>query len=200
MSVTPTITSTCAWERFQGRLGPPSQRFLALSMAGILAVAATLSVVIAAPAAAAAPTGVGAGSYTTDVTGPLPSGCGDLSTNPRQFMTANAPSGAVPTNDWWSSLVFKKLNCNYSENLEAHPAVYLPGAAGLGFAYPTTPQISTPAPGLQEYHYVNSQDFIAGMTGLNAPVVKVDGWSDWTVTPSWTRQTNSGSATGIAAA
>ena len=102
---------------------------------------------IAAPAAAAAPTGVGAGSYTTDVVGPLPSGCGDLSTNPRQFMTANAPIGAVPTNDWWSSLVFKKLNCNYSENLEAHPAVYLPGAAGLGFAYPTTPAISTPGTG-----------------------------------------------------
>ena len=67
--------------------------------------------------------------------------------------------------------------------------------AGLGFSYPTTPQISTPAPGLQEYHYVYSQDFIAGMTGLNAPVVKVDGWSDWTVTPSWSDGTRTMTAT-----
>ena len=195
MSAAPEITSTWAWERFQGRPATGRQRVLALSLAGIIAVVATVSVLIAAPAAAAAPTGVGAGSYTTDVGGPLPSGCGDLSTNPRQFMTANAPIGAVPTNDWWSSLVFKKLNCNYSENLEAHPAVYLPGAAGLGFAYPTTPAISTPAPGLQEYHYAYGQDFIAGMTGLNAPAVKVDGWSDWTVTPSWSDGTRTMTAT-----
>ena len=91
MSAAPEITSTWAWERFQGRPATRRQRVLALSLAGILAAVATVSVLIAAPAAAAAPTGVGAGSYTTDVAGPLPSGCGDLSTNPRQFMTANAP-------------------------------------------------------------------------------------------------------------
>ena len=38
-----------------------------MSTAWILVVAATVSVVIAAPVAAAAPTAVGAGSYTTDV-------------------------------------------------------------------------------------------------------------------------------------
>ncbi len=189
------ITSTHAWERFQNQRRKGSNRLLALSIAGIMAVAATVSVVIAAPAAAAVSTAVGAGSYTTDVVGPLPSGCGDLSTNPRQFVTANAPTGAVPTNDWWSSLVFKRLNCQYSENLEAHPAVYLPGGSGLGFSYPTIPTISTPGPGMQEYHYTYSQDFIAGMTGLNAPVVKVDGWSDWTVTPSWSDGTRTMTAT-----
>ncbi len=67
--------------------------------------------------------------------------------------------------------------------------------AGLGFSYPTIPTISTPGPGLQEYHYTYSQDFIAGMTGLNAPVVKVDGWSDWTVTPSWSDGTRTMTAT-----
>ncbi len=132
-----------------------------------------------------AATAVGAGSYTTDPIGPLPSGCGTVSTNPRQFVTAHAPTGAIPTNDWWSSLVFKRLNCQYSENLEAHPLSYLPNANGLGFSYSTTAQLLAPAPGLQEYHYPYSQDFTAGVSGLNAPIVKVDGWSDWTVTPAW---------------
>ena len=33
------------------------------------------------------------------------------------------------------------------------------------------------------------------MTGLTAPVVKVDGWSDWTVTPSWSDGTRTMTAT-----
>jgi hypothetical protein len=33
------------------------------------------------------------------------------------------------------------------------------------------------------------------MTGLVAPVVKVDGWSDWTVTPSWSDGTRTMTAT-----
>ena len=131
---------------------------------------------------------VGAGSYTTNPVGPLPGGCGTVSTNPRQFLTARAPTGAIPTNDWWSSLVFKRLNCQYSENLEAHPLSFLPNANGLGFSYSTTAQLLAPAPGLQEYHYPYLQDFTAGVGGLNAPIVKVDGWSDWTVTPGVERR------------
>ncbi|MET0967002.1 MAG: glycosyl hydrolase [Nakamurella sp.] len=170
---------------------------MAAIVAAVLVVAATLTVVVnaAASSLAAGGTPVGSGSYTTDPVGPLPSGCGDLSTNPRQFLTQNAPAGAVPTNDWWSSLVFKKLNCQYSEALQAHPAAYLPNAGGLGFSYTTTPQLAVPAPGLQEYHYAYSQDFTAGVTGLSAPVVKVDGWSDWTVTPSWNDGARSMTAT-----
>ena len=138
---------------------------------------------------------VGSGSYTTDPVGKLPSGCGSISTDPRQFLTANAPSGALPTNDWWSSLAFKRLNCQYSEILQAHPAAYLPAANGLGFSYSTSAQLVEPAPGLQEYHYPYQQDFTAGVAGLNAPMVKVDGWSDWTVTPSWEDGTRSMTAT-----
>src|SRR6476469_2625980 len=39
------------------------------------------------------------------------------------------------------------------------------------------------------------QDFTAGVAGLDAPLVKVDGWSDWTVTPSWEDGTRSTTAT-----
>lgn len=157
-------------------------------------IATSILTVLAAPAAQAG-TQVGAGSYTTTPAGLLPYGCGSISTNPRQFLTDNAPSGAVPTNDWWSSLVFKKLNCQYSEILQAHPAAYLPNAGGLGFSYSTAPEFVVPAPGLQEYHYPYNQDFTAGVTGLNAPIVKVDGWSDWTVTPSWADGSRSMTAT-----
>ena len=83
-------------------------------------------------------------------------------------------------------MVFERLNCRYSENLvEAHPLSFLPNANGLGFSYSTTAQLLAPAPGLQQYHYPYAQDFTAGVGGLNAPIVKVDGWSDWTVTPAW---------------
>ena len=91
--------------------------------------------------------------------------------------------------------MFKKLNCNYSEILQAHPAAYLPNAGGLGFSYSTAAEFVVPAPGLQEYHYPYKQDFTAGVAGLNAPMVKVDNWSDWTVTPSWTDGSRSMTAT-----
>jgi endoglucanase Acf2 len=130
---------------------------------------------------------VGAGSYTETLPAgaSLPVGCGDLATDPRQFMTANAPAGPVPTNDWWSSLVFKKFDCAYSENLHAHPISYDTTAGGLGFSYNTTPQISGSATGVGEYHYIYQEDFTAGVAGLNAPRTLVDSWSDWTVTPYW---------------
>ncbi|MFD9124327.1 glycosyl hydrolase [Kitasatospora sp. NPDC059571] len=148
------------------------------TVAALLAAAlATLS-----PQAASADT-VGAGSYTTQAPGPLPSGCGNLSTNPRQWVTANAPAGAVPTNDWWSSILWKKTDCAYGEPLFAHPLGFRAHSAGLGFSYTTTPAVSGSGTGVGEYHFPYSEDFVAGVTGLGASEVKVDGWSDWTVSP-----------------
>ncbi|MFJ6199836.1 glycosyl hydrolase [Micromonospora sp. NPDC092111] len=134
------------------------------------------------PAEAAA---VGAGSYTTDPVGPLPTGCGTLSTNPRQFATANAPAGPVPTNDWWSSLLWKKTNCAYSEPLHAHPLSYQTFGDGLGFSAPSTATVSGTPTGVGEYKYAYAEDIRVGVAALGVPVVKVDGWSDWTVTPYW---------------
>ncbi|WP_203996122.1 glycosyl hydrolase [Virgisporangium aurantiacum] len=170
----------------------PSRAFV-LTVAA--AVAAGLGAVVFGGATGAAP--VGAGSYTETLPAgaSLPVGCGDLSTNPRQFMTANAPAGPVPTNDWWSSLVFKKFDCAFSENLHAHPTSYDTTAGGLGFSYNTTPQISGSATGVGEYHYIYQEDFTAGVAGLNAPRTLVDGWTDWTVTPYWSDGTRTMKAT-----
>ncbi|WP_427165697.1 glycosyl hydrolase [Streptomyces sp. C1-1] len=146
-----------------------------------LAVAALLGAALD-PAAARADT-VGAGSYTTTAPGPLPSGCADLSTNPRHWVTADAPSGAVPTNDWWSSILWKRTNCAYGEPLFAQPLGFRAQSAGLGVSYSTKPTISGSAKGVGEYHFNYTEDFVAGVAGLGAAEVKVDDWSDWTVSP-----------------
>lgn len=104
---------------------------------------------------------------------------------PRQFATANAPAGAVPTNDWWSSLLFKRTDCAFSEPLHAHPTSYDTFTDGLGFSANSTPAISGTANGVGEYHYPYVQDIRVGVAGLAAPQVKVDGWTDWTVSPYW---------------
>ncbi len=155
----------------------------ALAVGGVLALASGFLTFVVIQPAGAVP--VGAGSYTTTPVGPLPSGCGAISSNPRLWATANAPSGPIPTNDWWSSILYKRTDCAYSEPLHAHPVSYDALNAGLGFSYNTTPTISGTATGVGEYHYPYKQDFIAGVTGLNSPDVKVDGWTDWTVTPFW---------------
>jgi endoglucanase Acf2 len=178
-----------------GRRTTPTVSGRTLVLAAAASLIAGLGAVAIATTADAA--SVGAGSYTEALPAGagLPVGCGDLATNPRQFMTANAPSGPVPTNDWWSSLVYKKFDCGYSENLHAHPVSYDTTSGGLGFSYNTTPQISGSATGVGEYHYIYIEDFTAGVAGLNAPKTMVDGWTDWTVTPYWSDGTRTMKAT-----
>ncbi|MET7394772.1 glycosyl hydrolase [Dactylosporangium sp. NPDC005572] len=155
--------------------------------AGAIAVAVVATVVtfLTLPDAEAAT--LGSGSYAT--TRPAgtsgPTGCGSIATNPRQFVTANAPTGPVPTNDWWSALLFKRTDCAYSTPLQAHPMAFQPSAGGLGVGYTTDAAISGTATGVGEYHYPYATEFTLGVTGLNAPNTLVDGWTDWTVTPSW---------------
>jgi endoglucanase Acf2 len=148
----------------------------------------------------AAPVGaepVGAGSYTTTLPAgaALPSGCGDLATNPRRHMTANAPAGPVPTNDWWSSLVYKRTDCAFSDNLMAHPFSFDTVAGGLGVDYSTSPTITGTPTTVGEYHFQYGADFTLGVTGLNATESKVDGWTDWTVSPYWSDGTRTLRAT-----
>ena len=161
-------------------------RFAGLATAALAALGAgTVAVTLTATAEAAT---VGAGSYTETLPAgaKLPSGCGSIATNPRQYVTGNAPQGAVPTNDWWSSLLFKKGDdCAFSQPLFAGPAAYRPVPGGLGLSYQTDAAISGSATGPGEYHYPYAQHVVVGVAGLNAPRALVDGWSDWTVTPSW---------------
>lgn len=181
-----------------GRSGPPgappdaprvrarrsSRRSRGAVLGVVVALLGAMLAVLTAHAATAGTTGqVGQGSYTTTPPGPLPSGCADVSTNPRHWVTANAPSGAVPTNDWWTSILWKRTNCAYGEPLFAQPLAFRAQSAGLGVSYSTTPTISGSGTGVGEYHYDYAEDFVVGVAGLAAPEVKVDDWSDWTVSP-----------------
>ncbi|MBA3529417.1 MAG: hypothetical protein H0T91_08950, partial [Propionibacteriaceae bacterium] len=163
----------------------PKLRATAVLSASALVLGAFFA--LGLPRAADAAT-IGAGSYTTTLPagGSLPTGCGDISTNPRASLTANAPKGPVPTNDWWSSILWKKTNCGFGEPLHAHPAAYRASSGGLGISYTTTPLITGTATGVGEYKFPYTEDIRVGVSGMNAGAVMVDGWSDWTVTPSWT--------------
>ncbi|MFG2107303.1 glycosyl hydrolase [Micromonospora chersina] len=171
------------------------RRALALAAASVLA-AGVLGVVVAGGGTATAGT-VGAGSYTETLPpgAVLPRGCGDISTNPRLFTTADAPKGAIPTNDWWSSLIWKRNNCATSENMHAHPLAYHAENNGLGLSYTTTPAISGSATGVGEYHFPYTEDVRVGVAGLVAPVVKAADWTDWTVTADWSDGTRTMRAT-----
>ena len=91
--------------------------------------------------------------------------------------------GPIPTNDWWSSLVFQRFPDNpYSENMHAHPLAMKAKAGGLGVAYPKTYVIT---PDQRKYEYTYTEDFTLGVTGLSSPDAKLDGYSDWTVSAYW---------------
>nr|MDT0658687.1 glycosyl hydrolase [Micromonospora sp. DSM 115978] len=161
----------------------PARRGLAAAAA--VALAAGALTVAVQRGADADP--IGAGSYTTTrpAGGAAPTACGNIPTNPRQYVTGNAPAGAVPTNDWWSSLLFKRYDCAYSEPLHAHPMSFDTASGGLGVSYTTEAAISGTSTGVGEYHYPYTTEFTLGVAGLNSPDVKVDGWTDWTVSPYW---------------
>ena len=122
----------------------------------------------------------------------MPTECNDTPvTNPRAHVTSNFPAGAIPTNDWWTSLLWRKFNCaSISENLMAHPLAFHAYTNGLGVSYPTTASISGTATGVGEYHYNYAEDFRLGIAGLDADG-KVDGYSDWTVSELWTNGSSS---------
>ena len=151
---------------------PPRRRSrLTASLVALSLAAGTLVAGAVARPAEAAVTSVGAGSYTTTLPAgqSLPTGCGDISTNPRGALTANAPTGPVPTNDWWSSILFKKTDCAFGEPLYAHPAAYDTYPGGLGFSYTNTPTITGTATGVGEYQFPYTRDLLVGVAGLNSP-------------------------------
>ncbi|WP_222836776.1 glycosyl hydrolase [Cellulomonas flavigena] len=138
---------------------------------------------------------VGAGGYAAAPVGPTPEGCDSIEADPRSALTEDAPQGPLPTNDWWSSLLYKRLDCRMSEPLHAHPASYQPTPAGLGISTPREATLSGTKGGIGEFHFTYVQDVLVGVAGLDAPTVQVAGWTDWTVTPSWSDGTRSLRAT-----
>ncbi|MZF85344.1 glycosyl hydrolase [Streptomyces sp. SID5643] len=158
------------------------RRPLALLSTAVLA-AAGLASTVGSSVASAATIEVGKGSYS-DV---RPAGRQGPSNNGGQAVkpkvTPAMADKPVPTNDWWSSLIFQRFASNpWSENMYGHPLTYKAVSGGLEVGYPTDHQI---VGGGRQYEFAHKADLTLGLAGLNSPDAKADGWSDWTVTPYW---------------
>ncbi|MDW4906385.1 glycosyl hydrolase [Streptomyces sp. ADMS] len=145
--------------------------------------AAGLAATVGGGVAFAATIEVGKGSYS-DVRPAGRQGPSDNGGQPvKPKVTPAMADKPVPTNDWWSSLVFQRFAGNpWSENMYGHPLTYKAVSGGLEVGYPTTHQIVGDG---RQYEFPHKADLTLGLAGLNSPDAKADGWSDWTVTPYW---------------
>ncbi|MBM7602519.1 endoglucanase Acf2 [Metabacillus crassostreae] len=118
---------------------------------------------------------VGAGNYRTSIDG-LNYG----SPQSEIFKTINL-EGAIPTNEWWSSAIWK----DFSSAIYPHPLAVKAYDQGLGIDYPEV----TVEPNTREdgKDFVNAlyedkdKDLVLGGEGLTAEAALVDGYSDWAV-------------------
>jgi endoglucanase Acf2 len=140
-----------------------------------------LAALVAGPSAAEV-VRLGRGSFSTSLP-PGAKGPADSRGQPAEPAVSARVKGPVPTNDWWSSLVWKRNpDRPYSGPMFAHPLALRARAEGLEVAYPTHP---TCTPDGRNYNYHFRPDLVVGVDGLDAPRAVVDGFGDWTVSALW---------------
>ncbi|RBM08950.1 glycosyl hydrolase [Streptomyces sp. PT12] len=154
-------------------------RRTALTLTAAATAVAGLALVPGSANAAEVP--VGSGSYSDE----RPAGANGPQNSQGAAVTpqvTEAMAGQpIPTNDWWSSLVFKRYaDQPHSQPMFGHPLSYQAVDSGLEVGYPTQPDVSGVS-----YHFPHQADLTVGVAGLNSPDTKADGWSDWTVSPYW---------------
>ncbi len=117
---------------------------------------------------------VGAGSYTTK----LPTGAKEPGTLP--FVT-EAVKKPIPTNDWWSSLVFSK----FSNQMFPHPLGVQAHEKGLRIYYPGVGYTANPE-GIFTAVMQAPDDLVIGHSAqLTFPDARAESWSDWFVTAAF---------------
>jgi endoglucanase Acf2 len=89
----------------------------------------------------------------------------------------------IPSNDWWTSLIwpFYPAN-NFGENLYAHPLILKALPDGLALGHPDEATI-TPDDVNYTFHF--QEDLRIGVEGVQANQILVEDYTDWTVTPRW---------------
>jgi endoglucanase Acf2 len=131
---------------------------------------------------------VGAGGYRND----LPLG---EDGKPRRQLTESplvAPGmqAPIPTNDWWSSLIWP-LHSPHSQAMFPHPLAVKAQEHGLGIGYTQTPIISDhnkDGKVFQKgtgYRYPYCESIVVGLAGMEVEETVVDSYSDWAVTARW---------------
>ncbi len=108
-------------------------------------------------------------------------GPSDSNGNPVSPRVTPSFSGPIPTNDWWTSLLWPYYG-NFGEALYAHPLAFKAFPDGLALSYPDQPQVTSDG---VNYFYPFREELRVGTTGLAAGEVKVAAASDWTVTADW---------------
>ncbi len=130
--------------------------------------------VLAGTVFADGPAKVGLGSYAVD----LPAGAKQP---PSEVYKTDDIRGPLPTNQWWSSLLWAK----YSEPQHSHPLAVRATAAGLQIHYPG-PSITVAPVGIIGGMPAGGLDFILGHSAVDQfPDARLAAWSDWFVTASF---------------
>lgn len=125
-------------------------------------------------------TNVGKGSYSTT----LPSGKNSPTDSGGSYLPpyiTNNFQGAVPTNDWCSSIAFKRYQGErYSHTMYPHPMGLKCKAEGLGMGYGNEVYVIPTA-----YIYGLPIDLTVGYEGLNSSETRLNDANDWFTTASW---------------
>ena len=106
------------------------------------------------------------------------------------LITSNMNGRPIPTNDWWSSLVWpNQIGGNqylHSLPMWAYPVTYQAKAEGMGMARPVTPPVNG------RFHMAGYgvDMVVTGIDGMNAPDARLHDFSDWTVTADFNDGTN----------
>lgn len=119
---------------------------------------------------------VGAGSYTTE----RPDGCAAL---PGEIFRVDWLEGPVPTNQWWSSLVWER----FSQNLFPHPLAMVCQEGGLAVTYPGAAIVAAHN-AIMGGGLDRQGDFVIGHSATDDfPDARLAGSSAWFVTAEFAR-------------
>ena len=114
---------------------------------------------------------IGSGSYSAQ----RPAGCEPL---PDEIFVTDSFKGAVPTNQWWSSLVWEK----YSQNMFPHPLAMVCHEGGLAVTYPG-PWITGRGGHIMGGGVSKTGDFVIGHSEMEEfPSARLAKYSEWFIT------------------
>ena len=127
--------------------------------------------------AAAVP--VGQGSYTDT----FPTGAAGVPGPTASPLRTSNVTGPVPTNDWWTSLVWRTSSTNTSGTLYAHPLAAVARSTAFALGYPDVYTVTATG----DYAYPYAEDVALGVEGFTSTAqMLLDGYSDWSATEVWT--------------
>ncbi|MCX5781086.1 MAG: glycosyl hydrolase, partial [Elusimicrobia bacterium] len=149
---------------------------MAVFMKKILAVLFIfISLLFCASLSFCATISVGNGSYTDTLPGGEPA-------PPTEIHKTSNITGSIPTNDWWTSAI----SSTFSYRLYAYPNVYKCEPNGLLIGYPDILETADVSYyGTEADAPFRQQLLLTTKNGFSSNDVKVDAYSDWTVTTRW---------------